>query len=126
MEGLSTERRPVILCVDDEPIALLVRQRVLEKSGFEVIPASSVNQALKILGSRSIDLVLTDLLMPGRTGTELADEVRLKRPEIPVVIISGVNEIPEGLSANLFLNKLEGPTYLCEQIRKVLQRRSAA
>src|SRR5215472_2055731 len=112
MGELPTEHRSVILCVDDEPIALLVRQRVLERAGYEVIPANSVNQALEILGSRYVDLVLTDLLMPGRTGIELADEVKLKRPEIPVVIISGVNEIPEGLSANLFLNKLEGPAYL--------------
>jgi CheY-like chemotaxis protein len=126
MGELPNERRSVILCVDDEPIALLVRQRVLERAGYEVVPAKSVNQALEILGSRPVDLVLTDLLMPGRTGIDLADEVKRKRPEIPVVIISGVNEIPEELSANLFLNKLEGPAYLCERIREVLHRRSAA
>ncbi|QNI33191.1 response regulator [Alloacidobacterium dinghuense] len=113
--------RFVILCVDDEPIALLIRQRVLEKAGYEVIPASSVNQALEILDTRLIDLVLTDFLMPGKTGAELAGEVKRRKPDIPVVMISGVHEIPDGLAADLFLNKLEGPVYLCERIREVLQ-----
>jgi CheY-like chemotaxis protein len=120
MEGFPNARKFVILCVDDEQIALLMRQRVLEKAGYEVIPASSASHALEIFGSRSVDLVLTDLLMPGKTGAELADEVKLRRPEIPVVVISGVNEIPQGLSADLFLNKLEGPVYLCEKVREVL------
>lgn len=111
----------MILCVDDEPIALLIRQRVLEKAGYEVIPASSVNQALEILDTRLVDLVLTDFLMPGKTGAELAGEVKRRKPDIPVVMISGVHEIPDGLAADLFLNKLEGPVYLCERIREVLQ-----
>src|SRR5277367_5456265 len=120
MGATPNDRKFVILCVDDEQIALLVRQRVLEKAGYEVIPANSVDQALEILGSRSVDLVLTDFLMPRKTGAELADEAKLHWPEIPVVVISGVNEIPEGLSACLFLNKLEGPVYLCESVREVL------
>jgi CheY-like chemotaxis protein len=120
MEAIPNDRKFVILCVDDEQIALLVRQRVLEKAGYEVIPANSVDRALEILGSRSVDLVLTDFLMPGKTGAELAAEAKLHWPEIPVVIMSGVNEIPEGLSAYLFLNKLEGPVYLCEKVREVL------
>lgn len=120
METIPNERKFVILCVDDEQIALLVRQRVLEKSGYEIIPANSVDQALEILASRSVDLVLTDLLMPGKTGAVLANEAKVRWPETPVVVISGVNEIPEGLSARLFLNKLEGPAYLCEKLREVL------
>jgi CheY-like chemotaxis protein len=116
----------VILCVDDEPIALLMRQRVLEKAGYEVIPASSVGQALEILEAHSIDLVLTDFLMPLRTGADLATEAKRRWPQIPVVMISGVHEIPEGLAADLFLNKLEGPVYLCEQIGLLLQGNSTA
>jgi|HubBroStandDraft_5_1064220.scaffolds.fasta_scaffold103846_2 CheY-like chemotaxis protein len=120
MEAIPDERKLVILCVDDEQIALLVRQRVLEKAGYEVIPANSVDQALEILAARSVDLILTDLLMPGKTGDELANEAKVRCPETPVVVISGVNEKPEGLSARLFLNKLEGPAYLCEKLREVL------
>jgi CheY-like chemotaxis protein len=120
MKVRPNECKPIILCVDDEQNALLVRQRVLEKDGYEVIPASSVSQALNVLELRSVDLVLTDLLMPGGTGAELADEVRLRWPRVPVIVLSGVNEIPENLSAHLFLNKLEGPVSLCRRVREVL------
>ena len=115
--------RFVILCVDDERVSLIVRSRVLEKAGYEVIPAASGAEALEILRSCRIDLVLTDLLMPGMTGEELAREVKLLKPEIPVVLFSGVNEMPPQQSqADLFMSKLEGPVFLCEKIAEILQR----
>ena len=64
--------RSVILCVDDEENPLMLRKLVLQKAGFEVITANSAKQALKLLGSRKVDLVLSDQLIPGTTGTELA------------------------------------------------------
>ena len=64
--------RSVILCVDDEENPLMLRKLVLQKAGFEVITANSAKQALKRLGSRKVDLVLSDQLIPGTTGTELA------------------------------------------------------
>jgi CheY-like chemotaxis protein len=115
--------RFLILCVDDERVSLIVRSRVLEKAGYEVIPAASGVEALEILRSRRVDLVLTDLLMPGMTGQELAREVKLLKPEIPVVLFSGVNEMPpENSQADLFMSKLEGPVFLCEKVAEILQR----
>ena len=116
-------RRFVILCVDDEPTSLFVRSRVLEKAGYEVLSAKSATAALEILQSRSVDLVLTDLLMPGLSGADLAREVKTQKPSLPVVLFSGVNEMPpEGSYADLFLSKLEGPAFLCEKVAEVLQR----
>jgi CheY-like chemotaxis protein len=122
MEPFLDGHRSVILCVDDEHISLLVRSRVLEKAGYEVIPASSAKQALEILNSHSVDLVLTDLLMPGMNGAELAHKVKQQRPDLPVILFSGVNEVPDGSSADVFLSKLEGPVYLCEKVGEVLQK----
>jgi two-component system cell cycle sensor histidine kinase/response regulator CckA len=116
-------RRFVILCVDDEPTSLFVRSRVLEKAGYEVLSAKSATAALEILQSYSVDLVLTDLLMPGLSGADLAREVKTQKPSLPVVLFSGVNEMPpEGSYADLFLSKLEGPAFLCEKVAEVLQR----
>ena len=116
-------RRFVILCVDDEPTSLFVRSRVLEKAGYEVLSAKSATAALEILRSRSVDLVLTDLLMPGLSGADLAREVKTQKPSLPVVLFSGVNEMPpEGSYADVFLSKLEGPAFLCEKVAEVLQR----
>lgn len=117
-----TARRFVILCVDDEPVSLIVRTRVLEKAGYEVIPASSAAEALEALQLHSVDLVLTDLLMPGMNGAELAREVKKKNPSLPVVLFSGVNQPPpEGSGADLFVSKLEGPVFLCEKVAEVLR-----
>lgn len=116
-----TARRFVILCVDDEPVSLLVRTRVLEKAGYEVIPVNSAAEALEALQSRPVDLVLTDLIMPGMNGAELAREIKTQNPGLPVILFSGVNEIPEGSSTGLFVSKLEGPAFLCEKVAEILK-----
>lgn len=113
--------RSVILCVDDEENPLMLRKLVLQKAGFEVITANSAKQALELLASRRVDLVLSDQLMPGTTGTELAQRVKAINPKLPVVIVSGVNELPaDAGNADLFISKLEGPAYLSEKISDVL------
>lgn len=115
-------RRSVILCVDDEKISLLVRTRVLEKAGYEVISANSAAEALEVLQSRPVDLVLTDLIMPGMNGAELAREVKTQNPSLPVILFSGVNEMPpDGSSTALFVSKLEGPVFLCEKVAEILK-----
>jgi CheY-like chemotaxis protein len=117
------QSKVVILCVDDEENPLILRKLVLEKAGYEVVTAGSGRKALEILQSQSVHLVLSDLLMPGMTGTELARQVKQLYPKIPVVLVSGVNEIPpEAAYADLFISKVEGPVRLCENISAVLGR----
>ena len=117
-----------ILCVDDEQVALFLRKAVLQKFGFDVVTAPSAKEALQVLSSRRVDLVLSDLLMPEVSGTELAKAIKEKYPTLPVVVVSGVNEIPpEVRYADLFISKLEGPVALCERLREILaQSRSAS
>jgi len=110
-----------ILCVDDEVTPLTLRKCVLEKSGFQVLTAASANEALERIQVEHVDLVLTDLLMPGISGTELAREIKRLQPKLPVVLLSGVNEIPEDANhADFFLSKLEGPVALCNKISEIL------
>ncbi|MGB8890423.1 MAG: response regulator [Candidatus Korobacteraceae bacterium] len=117
----------VILCVDDEENSLILRKLVLEKSGYAVMTAGSATQAMEILGSQPVDLVLSDQLMPDETGTELARRIKASRPGLPVVLVSGVNEVPaDANSADLFISKLEGPENLCRKIAEVLTAGFAA
>ena len=119
---IAAEPTTTILCVDDEETALYFRKLVLEKGGFRVLTASSASQALEILGKSQVDVVLSDVLMPGTLGTELARVVKEKYSSVPVILISGVNEIPmEASYADMFISKLEGPTFLCDKIRAVLR-----
>src|SRR5690242_19363078 len=110
-----------ILCVDDEESPLFLSRKVLEKSGYEVWTATSARQALALMAQEHIDLVVTDQLMPEVTGTELAKAVKASHPSIPVVLLSGVNDIPSGAEyADLFVSKLEGPAVLCERLKSLL------
>lgn len=113
----------VILCVDDEPNALILRKMVLERAGFSVLTANSLVQAIQVISSSPIDLVLSDQLMPGGTGTDLARRLKTSHPNLPIIIISGVNEMPpEADQADLFMSKVEGPVAMCEKIASVLTR----
>jgi two-component system, OmpR family, response regulator CpxR len=115
--------KSTILCVDDEPNALMLRRLVLEKAGFNVVTAPSSAEALHVLSSTAVDLVLSDQLMPGGTGTDLARQVKELHPNLPFIIISGVNELPpDSLRADLFLSKVEGPVAMCEKISGLLER----
>lgn len=117
------ESKPLILCVDDEPNSLILRKLVLQKAGYEVITADSASQALDVLTSRKVDLVLSDQLMPGQTGTELARQVKARWPNVPIILLSGVNEMPaDAHIADLFMSKVEGPVILCQKVNDVLSK----
>jgi CheY-like chemotaxis protein len=114
--------KAVILCVDDEENPLLLRKCVLQKAGYEVLTARSGKEALELVAEHKLDLIITDQLMPGMSGTDLAKQIKERYPELPVVLLSGVNYIPAGVGlADAFLSKVEGPDALCKEIEAVLQ-----
>ena len=116
-------KKELILCVDDEENQLAVRKLVLESKGYAVLTAPSGQQALALLAQHSVDLVLSDHLMPGLTGAELARQIKAQMPELPVILISAVNEIPaDAAYADLFMSKLDGPIAMCENIAAMLDR----
>ncbi len=110
-----------ILCVDDEDLPRTLRKLILQKQGYDVITAASGEEALMFLERGGIHLVLTDQLMPGMTGTELTKLVKSTRPAMPVILISGVNEIPpDAIYADRFISKVGGPQLLFDTVAEVL------
>ena len=80
-----------------------------------MIPANSGGDALDILrSSRAIDLLMTDHMMPGMTGVELAAQSRKVRPNLPILLATGYADLPEG--NQLDLPRLAKP-YHQEQLR---------
>jgi CheY-like chemotaxis protein len=64
--------------------------------------------------------------MPGLTGAQLAEQIKSQYPGLPVMLLSGVNEIPpEASAADAFISKIEGPDRLCQEIAAALDRVSA-
>jgi CheY-like chemotaxis protein len=110
-----------ILCVDDEETPRTLRKLILQKQGYQVVTAASGAEALEVLNRVNISLVLSDQMMPGMTGTELTKSVKGMRPTMPVILISGVNEIPEdAIHADRFISKVGGPELLFQTVIDVL------
>jgi len=83
---------PVILCVDDEPGNLKLLERTLDQSDYLVIKANDGQEALDIIGSRKVDLVLTDVMMPRIDGFETCRRIKgdERYRHIPVVMITAL------------------------------------
>ena len=89
----------VILVVDDEPAQRTVLGGFLRKRGFEVAQGASVEEGLAHVSARTIDLVLTDLHMPGGGGLALLEGVRAINPEIPVVVMTAFGTVATAVDA---------------------------
>jgi PAS domain S-box-containing protein len=87
----------VVLAVDDDNLVLTNTVAMLEDLGHAAIGVSSGNAALEILRQEnSIDLVITDQVMPQMTGLQLANAIKAEWPKLPVVIATGFAETPSG------------------------------
>jgi two-component system NtrC family response regulator len=89
----------VILVVDDEEAQRKVLAGFLRKRGFGTVTAASVDEAIQLARSQTVDLVLTDLRMPGRDGIELLQELRALNPEIPVIVITAFGTVASAVDA---------------------------
>lgn len=78
-----------VLVVDDDPVVGRSFDRVLTGKGYVVITAENAQQALEQLRREDVDLVFTDIRMPGMDGVALAEQVKARRPWTPVVIVTG-------------------------------------
>jgi DNA-binding NtrC family response regulator len=96
MQGVA-ER--LILVVDDEEPQRRVLAGFLRKTGYEVEAVASAAEALAVVAARTVDLVLTDLRMPGQTGVELLEAVRGLNPEIPVVVMTAYGTVASAVDA---------------------------
>ena len=82
-----------VLLVEDEDAVRVFAARTLKNKGYKVLQARTGEQALDILrDTPSVDLMITDMMMPGMDGGTLARLIRVERPEIRIIVISGYSE----------------------------------
>ncbi len=81
-------RRRTILLVEDEPFVREATCGILESAGFEVLQAENASDAAKIYQARTrrIDLLMTDMVLPGRSGLQLGQDLREHCPDIVVLV----------------------------------------
>ncbi len=88
--------KPTILCVDDQPENLKIRAMFLELFGCNAITAPDHHSALRALEDEPVDLLVIDYhLADGATGEEIARDVRVLRPDVPLVMLTGDSKLPD-------------------------------
>ena len=114
-----------ILCVDDNEQSLSIRKVMLETRGYSVVSCASGREALDVFKKGGIDLVVTDLVMPGVDGTQVIDEIKTVSPQTPAILLSGKVKIYDhNTRADVFLPKsMYAPAELLERIRLLLVRK---
>lgn len=111
---------PTILLVDDEPDLLLVLSTLINLHGYSVLTASDGIGALEVVGKQTVDLVITDLMMPRMDGLALCKRLRAN-PEtghIPILLNSAGAEEPEG-RGTLFDVFMRKPAHFQEQLEHI-------
>jgi len=114
-----------ILCVDDNEQSLSIRKILLETRGYRVMTCTGGEEALTLFKQGGVDLVLTDLVMPGIDGSRLIEEIKTLSPETPAILLSGkVRLYDRDTRADVFLPKgMYAPAELLERIRLLLVRK---
>jgi len=124
-------RETVLLVEDEAPVREFVR-RTLELAGYTVIEAQNPNEALKTLELRAgrVDLVLTDVVMPGMSGRMMAERLMTRYPRLRILFMSGNAEIVDLLHRardvrGVMLSKPFTPAVLIERVTQALHPRAA-
>lgn len=117
--------KKTILCVDDNEQGLAVRKFLLETRGYRVVSVTTAQDAIEVLRSGGIDLVLGDLIMPQMDGNEMVQRMKEIAPDVPMMLLSGtVKAFDRASHADAFLPKGAcSPVELLERIRVMIARK---
>lgn len=119
---------PRILIIDDDPVMRTSARHVLERAGYDVLEAIEGEAGMRLLRTESVDLVLTDIYMPGEDGFAVLRRLRLEWPGLKVITMSGgpstgpadLNAVAATLGAARTLTKPFNRSQLLEAVRSVL------
>lgn len=88
-----------LLVVDDEPNYLVVLSELLQEEGFEVLTAQSGDEGLKVARENDLDMVITDMRMPGMDGFQLLQELKIYNKALPVIMVTAFGEVEKAVAA---------------------------
>ncbi|MHC1730227.1 MAG: sigma-54-dependent transcriptional regulator [Syntrophobacteraceae bacterium] len=121
--------KPIILVVDDDLNILAVLEARLSSTDYQVLTASGGEEALEVLKSRQIDLMITDVKMPGMGGMDLFSAAQQARPGLPVMFLTAYGTIPDAVKALKagaidYLTKPFNGRELVAKVQEVLKKSS--
>jgi len=123
-----TRPSATVLCVDDEPNILALRDGLLSMAGYKVHVAKDGEIGLEIFRHEPVDLVVLDYDMPGLMGDTVAKEMRRLRKDVPLLLVTAFHDLPVTCTSifDATLVKGESPTILLEQISSLLAARQSS
>jgi CheY-like chemotaxis protein len=106
-EEVRTMRQKTILCIDDDKSILTICKFIFEDLGYRVLVTTSGDAGLEVFRRDCIDGVVLDYRMPGKTGGEVAREMKRLRPSVPIVLFSSITRLPDEIRPfiNAFVEK---------------------
>jgi DNA-binding response OmpR family regulator len=116
----------MILLVEDDSASRYALARILRNKGYDVIEATDGNEAFALFEKSHFDLVITDLKMPNQTGLVLIARIRVKWPNMPILLMSGLLSaaagklVTEGLAE--FIHKPIEPEDLIATVQRLLRK----
>jgi DNA-binding response OmpR family regulator len=115
-----------ILLVEDEPFVRDATCRILQNAGFTVLSTADAQEALAAYdhAGRSVDLLMTDVVLPGRSGFQLATDLRLRSSTTSILLTSGYGETAECVdSGTHYLPKPYSRQSLLAKIKEIFDSR---
>jgi two-component system response regulator HupR/HoxA len=124
---MSGDDLPILLIVDDEPLNRELLRRILYRE-YRIVEAADAEAALEALDRSPVDILLCDQVMPGRSGTDLAREVRRRYARIVVLLLTGYEDAPEVGEAwrDGVLAEVVGKPWAAPELKAALERAAAA
>jgi len=129
--GTAVNLEKKILLVDDEQIIVDVIEAMLAFLGYQSFVTTSPLEALEMIQQKPFDfhMVITDMVMPVMPGSRLAKKVKLIRPDLPVLLVTGLNIIPSNQNEDMccidsILNKPVSMNSLNKAIQPLLHKRN--
>ena len=120
--------RKTILCIDDYEISAAGWCLYLQNAGFRVETAYNPHEGLQLFATSAVDLVLLDYSMPEINGGDVANTMKRIKPNVPIIMLSGVSAIPERdrTCIDAFIVKGEQPIAVLQKIEELLRGREEA
>jgi signal transduction histidine kinase/CheY-like chemotaxis protein len=121
-QGEDLNGNKSVLMVDDEDLLLTMGQMILSSYGYQVFTSNSGAKALEMIdsGRNSIDLVITDLVMPNMSGREFVEHLRRRLPRVPVICMSGYVRSANQTEDELYMQKPFTSQDLLRTVKQVL------
>jgi two-component system alkaline phosphatase synthesis response regulator PhoP len=119
----STPIHNVVLCVDDDEAIRSLLKTALEQFGYAAVVASNGREALRLAAQHRLDAVIVDYSMPDMNGGDVALEMKRLRPDVPIILFSGSQDLPSSTRTHVdaFVAKSERLSTLVAVLQRLLQ-----